>query len=720
MREQRRLEQEVRRLRHELGEALTALPRLRQMVEGSGDLLLLIDPELRLQEANSRLTHLLGLTLETLRGRSLAELLPLAEQYAQLEQQLKTLAPAEALRLEVIMSADGSPGRLPMELEGRRIESHSHDRGGWILSLREISEERQLAASAATMARQRALSDQLESSQNQYRQLVDQLSDGLALLDGSQRFLLANPALHAICGLAPGQLLGQSLAAVVCSEDHAALAAVSAALASGPRHLCRMRLQQPGGARRLVELQFTPRRDGNDSSGSSMLARDITELDQARQELERLAYTDSLTGLANEQSTLRFLAGWLAEHPERALALLWLDLDGFRRINHTHGREAGDALLRRVAAVLQSAAGPGDWLARFGGDEFLIVRPDLDAEAALAMAARLQQSVAAATRMPGAGMTGPGFCAGLSLHPADGRSPEELLRHAATALSLAHDSGTGLVMAYESRFTSRLLEEQSLELRLRAALARDELFLVFQPQVDGDGRLIGSEALLRWRDGEHGLVSPSLFIPLAERTGLIHELGIWVLDQACLQQRRWLEQGLQPPPLAVNVSPAQFPSQSPGMDAIVAEALQRHRLPAELLELEITESSILPIASVGEQLEKLEALGVTLAIDDFGTGFSSLESLHRLPIHKLKIDQTFVANLEHSASARLIVQTALTMGRGLGLRTLVEGVETERQVALLASVGCQAYQGYYFARPMDQDAFTALLRSGGIVRPQAP
>jgi EAL domain-containing protein (putative c-di-GMP-specific phosphodiesterase class I) len=248
-----------------------------------------------------------------------------------------------------------------------------------------------------------------------------------------------------------------------------------------------------------------------------------------------------------------------------------------------------------------------------------------------------------------------------------------------------------------------------LEARLHRAMGKGELRLVYQPQQDAAGRLIGAEALLRWNDPIHGAVPPARFVPLAERTGLIHPLGQWVLEQACRQLRSWLDAGLRPPRLAVNLSPRQFELTVPSLMEQVEELLQRHRLPPALLELEITESSILPMAGAIGQVQQLAAMGLQLALDDFGTGYSSLAVLNRLSIHRIKIDRSFIEHLETRESARTIVRTALAMGRGLGLETLAEGVETAGQLEVLELLGCDVYQGYWFSRPLELEAFTALL-----------
>lgn len=569
---------------------------------------------------------------------------------------------------------------------------------------------RQLRSSQALLQVQGSLIDQLSRSENRFRQVVELLSDGLALLDPELRILYANPAFEDILGQSAASLVGLPLARFVTPQDRPCWEQLCGALLAGRSRRIRLSLTDAGGGQHFLDMEFIPRREeGRPAESTLLLARDVSELNAAQQELERLALSDPLTGLGNERSTRRFLAEHLSQRAGMPLALLWLDLDGFRRVNHSHGRSSGDRLLCAVADQLRGWCRPGDWLARMGGDEFLLIRPGLGQAEAWAMVGDLQRALACGVPLPDGEGLGMGFCAGLSLYPDHGQEADALLRQAATALGRAHDSGQGLVLFYEPAFTETLRTELGLEGRLRQAIEGGRLRLAYQPQMDPHGRLIGNEALARWRDGERGEVGPATFIPLAERTGMIQALGRWALEEACSQQRRWQLAGLQPPPVAVNVSPRQLLSASTPMSAMVAATLERHGLEPHLLELEITESGILPITGVSEEIERLAALGVTLAIDDFGTGYSSLESLHRLPIHKLKIDQNFTANLLTSDSARLIMRAALTMARELGLQTLVEGVETSEQLQMLEQMGCDGYQGYFFSRPLEVEDCTRLL-----------
>jgi diguanylate cyclase (GGDEF)-like protein/PAS domain S-box-containing protein len=725
--ERRRFEREIRRLRHELQEAVRALPHLRQMVQFSGDLLILVEATGHIVEANPRLAELLGLSQAELYGQPLQRWLPNPGQVQVLEARLASGAGAPLLRMELdLQPAQGES--LALELEGHQLlpEGPGGDRAPqrWTLSLRDLSERRRLESSEAARQVQDSLIASLRSSEARYRELVAQLADGLGQIDAATTLLFANPALHRILAVPEGELLGCRLL-----EFLPAAAAVSfeqdwEAVLAGQQRQCTLTMRAADGTLRQVELNLHPRTDGvRPSAGGplvSVLLRDVTALNRALNELTDLAVHDPLTGLANAEASRRDLEARLACGSSAAVLVVWLDLDGFRRVNHTFGRPAGDALLQGVADRLRSRIGPTDLLARLGGDEFLLVRDlqgpvqapdDLHGEVETLLQ-ELRTSLRQLQSGPDAMPMPLGFSAGYSLAPLHGSQAEELLRAAATALSRAREVAPGTSLAYEPRFTTRLQREMALELRLVQAFDNGSLRLVYQPQHDTQGRLIGAEALLRWDDPLHGHIPPARFVPLAERTGLIHPLGQWVLEQACRQLRVWCDAGLRPPRLAVNLSARQFELTVPPLADQVSALLARYALPPQLLELEITESCIVPMAGVPAQIQQLAALGVQVALDDFGTGYSSLAVLNRLAIQKLKIDRSFIEPLEASESARTIVRTALAMGRGLGLETLAEGVETAAQLEVLKGLGCGSYQGNWFSRPLEADAFAALLPHG--------
>jgi diguanylate cyclase (GGDEF)-like protein/PAS domain S-box-containing protein len=726
--ERQRLEREIKRLRHELTEAVGALPHLRQMVQESGDLLILADQGGRILEANRRLAALLAEPQAALYGQPLQRWLAHPGQGEVLQRWLAAEAESPSLRMELDLQPAAGPA-VPMELEAHRLVGAVGLPARATLALREISERRRLQASEAARQGQQALIDSLRSSEARYRDLVAHLADGLAQLDAGGRLLLANPALHALLAVPEGELLGRPLAGFLPSPARLAWDQYWGAVLAGASRRFELPLQAADGTTRRAafDLQPLPPQPDRSCCGAvaTLMLRDVTQLHAALTELTTLAFCDPITGLGNAEAARRTLAQRLQRPSPRGLLVLWIDLDGFRRVNHSFGREAGDALLCQVADALRAWQTSADDLARVGGDEFLLLRPlgpDADEEQALQAAAdaAVQQLREHVLRCVGGGLQGVplGFCAGYSLAPVDGSDAEELLQAAATALSRARELGPGTSQRYARHFTAELRQELSIESRLGRAAAEGALRLVFQPQRDGQGCLMGAEALLRWNDPLLGAVSPASFIPLAERCGLIHALGHWALEQTCRQLRAWLDAGLRPPRIAVNLSPRQFELTVPSLVEQVQALLAQHHLPADLLELEITESCLLPASSAIAQMQELAASGVHLALDDFGTGFSCLSTLHRLAIHKLKIDRSFVDDLPSSASARTLVRTALAMGRGLELQTLAEGVETEAQLQVLQQMGCDAYQGFWFSRPLEAEAFADLLPRSDPLQPE--
>ena len=726
--EQRRLEREIQRLHHQLAQAVEALHHLRQMVQESGDVLILVDGAGRILEANGRLAVVLAEPQPTLYGQPLQRWLANPGQSQVLQRWLAGDDGTPSLRMELdLQPADAVA--VPMELEGHRLPGAPGPAGRATLALREISERRRLQAIEAARQVQDALIASLRSSEARYRDLVAHLADGLAQLDAGGRVLLANPALHALLAVPEGELLGHHLTGFLPPSALAAFDQYWGAVLAGGSRCFELPLRAADGTERWAAFEVQPRTgaDHGLSGGAvtTLILRDVTQLHAALSGLTALAFRDPLTGLGTVEASRRALAKRLRRAPSRGVLVLWIDLDGFRRVNHSYGREAGDALLRQLADALRAWQTPADDLARVGGVEFLLLHPlspEITSEEGLQAAAevevqRLREHLqhSGAGRRPGVPL---GFCAGYSLAPFDGDETEQLLQAAATALSRARELGPGTSLRYARHFTAELREALSIESRLGRAAEEGALRLVFQPQHDGEGRLVGAEALLRWNDAAHGAVAPASFIPLAERSGLIHATGSWALAQTCRQLRLWLDAGLLPPRLAVNLSPRQFELTSPSLVDQVQGLLADYCLPAELLELEITESCLLPASTALAQMQELAAIGVQLTLDDFGTGFSSLSTLHRLAIHKLKIDRSFVEDLPQSASACTLVRTALAMGRGLELLTLAEGVETAEQFAVLQQMGCDAYQGFWFSPPLEAEAFAAMLPQGRPLQPE--
>ncbi|MCT0207286.1 bifunctional diguanylate cyclase/phosphodiesterase [Synechococcus sp. CS-1332] len=443
--------------------------------------------------------------------------------------------------------------------------------------------------------------------------------------------------------------------------------------------------------------------------------QDISEQHEIQQRLERIAFVDPLTRLPNKAAAVRQLARLLrASGTEHSIALINLDLDNFQSINNSLGHEIGNQVLQASGTCLRHLMGPDDWLARVGSDEFILLRPMAMADRgqALMWAEDIRRTLG---NTPGMG-TGlavqPSASLGVALAPDHGLDPDTLLRCANTALMEAKQHGKNQLRLYTPEISLQLRERLELELSLARAIDREQLRLFYQPQIDrGGSRIAGAEALLRWRDQSGRMVSPNVFIPLAEKTGQIHSIGLWVIEEACRQLHAWHRQGLRPGKVAINISALQLGAEHPSLAELLAGALQNYGLVPENLELEITETALLnDPGRAGEQLRQLAESGFSLAIDDFGTGYSSLAMLHSLPLDKLKIDRFFVDRLGNDDADLAIVKATIVMAKELGLMTLAEGVETREQLRMLQSLGCDQFQGHLLGRPMSADAFGSLLR----------
>jgi diguanylate cyclase (GGDEF)-like protein/PAS domain S-box-containing protein len=426
------------------------------------------------------------------------------------------------------------------------------------------------------------------------------------------------------------------------------------------------------------------------------------ERERTRAHMHKLSFYDTLTGLPNRMlfnNKAEQMLLTAARHDATA-AVLFIDIDRFKIVNDTQGHAAGDALLRELARRLGAELGDGDVVARLAGDEFIIALPECSAEEAANLAdrllARLSQPVNAGRMM----MT-PQASVGVAMFPGDGWDVDSLVRHADIAMYRAKSEGGSRIVFYSLEMNQAMQERLALESALRDAVRSGQLRLHYQPQVEmgPDTRLHGVEALLRWRHPEIGEISPSTFVPMAEECGLIDELGRWTLEEACTQMADWRRRGVAVPRVSVNLSAINFEQQD--LPAFIGNVLGKSGLtPAELM-IEVTESVML--AEKPEVLGNIDALhrmGVPLSIDDFGTGYSSLSHLHRLPVSEVKLDMSFVRDLEHSAAARSLTTSVLRIGESLSLKVVAEGVENEAQRAVLASLNCAVLQGYFVSRPL--------------------
>jgi diguanylate cyclase (GGDEF)-like protein/hemerythrin-like metal-binding protein/PAS domain S-box-containing protein len=443
---------------------------------------------------------------------------------------------------------------------------------------------------------------------------------------------------------------------------------------------------------------------------------DITSRKAAEEEIRQLAFYDPLTQLPNRRLLLERLRHSIEiERREgKRLALLMLDLDRFKAVNDSLGHLAGDELLQQVAVRISTRLRDVDMVARLGGDEFVVLLEDIaHTEDAARVASEIIMVLSKPFQLIQSNDVQIGASIGISLYPEHGASYEILMDHADAALYQAKDQGRGCYAYFSEDQTLAARERIALETRLRRAIEQEELRVFYQPQVDiASGRIVGAEALVRWQDPVEGLIPPVRFIPIAEETGLILEIGAWVLKETCRQGRLWLDAGLPPLTLAVNVSPQQF--RRGDISALVATCLNETRFPAEYLELEMTESGLMENQdNVMTLLNELRSQGIHLAIDDFGTGFSSLAYLKHFPLDVLKIDKSFIDDIPNLQDDMEIAATIIAMGRILGFKVLAEGVETPEQLAFLREKNCDLYQGYIKSPPVPAEAFVVLLREQG-------
>jgi diguanylate cyclase (GGDEF)-like protein/PAS domain S-box-containing protein len=436
---------------------------------------------------------------------------------------------------------------------------------------------------------------------------------------------------------------------------------------------------------------------------------DVTARKQAEERIQYLATRDALTGLPNrallgDRAAQAILA---AARSRGMLAVLLIDVDRFKLVNDSLGHRAGDVLLRAVAERLCNTLRRDDTLARLGGDEFVLLWDGLKAaqDAAL-VAQRVQAILQRPFTLEGRALNVTASI-GVAIYPGDGRDFSELLKNADTALYDAKEAGRNVFRFFSPALHTRAVERLALESDLRGALARGELQLRWQPVVRHDA-VVGAEVLVRWNHPQRGLLKPDAFIPQAEECGLIRAVGEWTLERALSQIGAWQRQLPGAPWFALNVSALEL-AQGEAYVARLRDALAAHAVPAERLELEVTERVLMAhLPESIETLRRIGALGVRLAIDDFGTGYSSLAYLRRLPIHKLKIDRGFLRELESSAGDAMIVETVAAMAKGLGLQVSAEGVETPAQLARLRAIGCEEWQGHLFSEPLEAAAFERL------------
>lgn len=604
-------------------------------------------------------------------------------------------------------------GMEPMQWDDLRITSQ--DGTEKIVSVRNIPipELDLMVSTVQDLTLSRYMEQALRESERRYQVMAEASPVGIVRLDTDGLCCHVNKRWREITGLTPIQALGRLWYEAVHPDDREAIAERwASAVAKGRGFKGECRIKSEGGKTFWVFVQGEPIFDQlGRLEGYIATVTDISRRKRSEEEIRQLAYYDSLTRLPNRSFFLEQLERALAaaRRAQRRVAVLFCDLDNFKDINDTLGHDFGDLLLKSIGDRLSACIRRGDTLSRLGGDEFVLLLPWVTTDGEiLAVVRKIKDAMTTPYLLDGHEVF-TSTSIGIAVFPEDGKDVQTLLKHADTAMYAAKGRGRNRYQFFSEDMNRRTLNRLRLENGLRQAVDRNELALAWQPQYNLEsGALVGVEALLRWDSPDLGRVPPGTFIPLAEETGLIHGIGAWVLREACMQARRWQDQGKQPIRVAVNLSGKQF--LEPGLQDLVGGILAETGLKPEALELEITESVLMRDAQVAQRtLNSLSRDGIQLAIDDFGTGYSSLLYLKNYPVNRIKIAREFIRDITTEPNDAAIAETVIAMARSLSMNALAEGVETREQADFLRRLRCPEVQGYYFGKPMSAEEFGALM-----------
>jgi diguanylate cyclase (GGDEF)-like protein/PAS domain S-box-containing protein len=674
-----------------------------RLIDHSPQLVCVLDPDGALRHMNGTGRQWLRVTHPEISGRRLDEIASLGIDAAgglALRAALAQAVVGAVVTHELALKrADG--GALTLELSIRAIPRTRDAPPNMLVEGRDITQRK-------------SVEDKLQLA----AAVFEQAREGFVIADRDGRVVTVNQAFCDISGYGAAELQGQQTAALGFGIGRRDVRRqVRTALQTAGHWQGEVRTSRKDGSLYTCWAAITQQRNAAGVVTHYIgILNDITQFREVERNLVRLAHVDTLTDLPN-RSLLADRVGQLtsvSRRDHRPFALMFMDLDQFKNINDTHGHSVGDALLGEMARRLQGSLREVDTVARLGGDEFAVLLPGADAAGAELVAQKLLERLAEPCMVQGheLSMT---MSIGIATYPSDGDDYEILSRNADTAMYRAKHEGKATWRFFAAGMQQRSARQLQLESALRRAIERNELLLHYQPQLDGNGeQLVGVEALLRWRHPEFGMVSPAEFIPLAETSGQIVAIGEWVLRTAVAQLKSWFDAGVPPMVVAVNLSAVQF--RHAGLPTVVARALTDAGLPAQYLELELTESVTANPAAAIAMMDALHGLGVRLSLDDFGTGYSSLSYLKRFPLHTLKIDQSFVRDIDTDPDDRAIVQAIIQMARALNLKTIAEGVETDAQHQFLRREGCDMMQGYRFCRPIDAAALEMWIAG----REQAP
>jgi diguanylate cyclase (GGDEF)-like protein/PAS domain S-box-containing protein len=672
--------------------------RLASIVEFSEDAIIGKSLDGAITSWNRAAEKMYGYTSAEVMGRDLSFLLSVERQ----------------TELQVIME------RMHTGLAIQSLETQRLTKAGSVLdvslSISPIKDASGRVTGASTIARDITAHKRADEQLKLQSAALEAAANAIVITDSHGSILWVSGAFTTMTGYSKEEVLGKNPRLLKSGDQpESYYADLWSAISSGKVWRGEIVNRRKNGSAYTEDMTITPvTRDSGNPANRYFIAikQDITNRKNAEQRVQYLAYYDDLTGLANRTLLQDRLAKAVADARRQKynVALLFLDLDGFKDINDSLGHSVGDLLLQEVAQRLKRWGREQDTVSRLGGDEFLVMLPHVvDVSDAAVAAERLMDVIDAVFVIQGHSLHV--HCSlGISIFPGHGEDGETLIKNADAAMYSAKQSGRNSFRFFTEDLNTQAMERLTLENGLRSALTREELFLMYQPQMDiCTGRIIGLEALLRWQHPTLGLVPPDKFIRIAENSGLILPIGEWVLRTACSQARKWQEDGLPAVTVAVNVSAIQFRQED--FCGLVRKVLQETGLPPQHLELELTESLLLANAELMlSVIQELKAMGVTLAIDDFGTGYSSFSYLRQFRVSKLKIDREFIRDVAVNPDDAAIASAIISMAKSLHLKVIAEGVEDEAQMSFLRTHQCDEIQGYYFSKPLAVDKVADKLR----------
>ncbi|MCM3600902.1 EAL domain-containing protein [Robertmurraya korlensis] len=663
----------------------------RLIVENASDLIVVIDQKGKLEYISPSLQSIVGYHPQDYIGKTVKEI------FCQEE--------ITKLRYNYIQGNHNIPIKYKIKnksgrtilLEGKGVSiADEEDAGRYIILVQDITE------------RDRAERKLLESEER-YRKLVE-FSPETTLIHKNREIIYVNQAgLKLIGAHQSEQVIGRDVLDFIYPEDLNQAIEKMKQVKKGISEISEYRILKLDGTVIFTDIMaFLTTYEGEEAV--QVIIRDISKRKKAEEQVQLLAYYDSLTGMANRNLLYEHLNEVVTRNEKsgHTFAVMFLDLDRFKMINDTYGHSFGDLLLQKVSTRLTNSVGEEGKIFRYGGDEFIIVL-ETDKRSKVSETAEKIIYLLASPFVIKDRQMFISTSIGISIYPKDGENVESLIQNSDIAMYNAKENGKNNFQYYTSSLNLSHRRRMELETGLRNAITNNELSLYYQPQVDlVSNRIIGLEALIRWKHPEFGFISPAEFIPLAEETGLIFTIGKWVLKTACTQCKQWIDLGLTIEGVAVNVSPLQFREKN--FVASVNQILEEYDLEPRYLELEITESVTSNVEQALSIMKKIKDLGVKFAIDDFGTGYSSLNYLRHFPIDKLKIDKSFIDEINQHEDGEVIVKTIIELGNRLRFQVIAEGVENEQQMTFLKENSCYFAQGYYFSKPLPAKEIEVLLR----------